>query len=61
NPIGWVLLLGSLLALGFGVIRSIRFNLAAMSAMDLILILGLLFGGIGLFLNSLRTLTSREK
>ncbi|MFH1135039.1 MAG: hypothetical protein V1816_03025 [Pseudomonadota bacterium] len=56
NFIGWAAFLGSLLALSFGVIRSIRFQLVQMSAFNLILILVLLFGGIGLFLGSLRTL-----
>ena len=57
NILGWVVFLGSLLALIFGVIRSIRFHLAPMSAFNLIIILVLLFGGVGLFLSSLRTLS----
>ena len=56
NPIGWVLTAGSLLALTFGIIRSIRFNFAAVSAFDLLVMLVLLFGGLGLLLSSLRTL-----
>ena len=54
NPLGWILFLGSLVALGFGVIRSIQFQMNRMSAFDLITILVLLFGGVGLFLSSLR-------
>ena len=54
NPIGWLLGGGSLLALAFGVIRSIRFTFQSMSLFSLLVILVLLFGGIGLFLSSLR-------
>jgi hypothetical protein len=54
NPIGWMLTVGSIVALIFGVISSIRFTFEAMSAFDLIVILVLAMGGLGLFLNSLR-------
>lgn len=57
NFLGWILFIGSLAAMTFGVLRSIRFSFAAMSAFDLILILVLFIGGIGLFLSSLRDLT----
>jgi hypothetical protein len=59
NPLGWVLSCGSLLALGFGVIRSVQFHFGAMSAFDLITILVLLFGGLGLWLSSLRDLSRK--
>jgi hypothetical protein len=58
NPIGWVLAIASLVMLGFGVIAQTRFHLRAMSAFDLITILVLLVGGIGLFLSSLRAYKS---
>ncbi len=54
NRIGWLLAVGSLLALVFGVIRSLHFTFRPMSLIDLVIILVLLFGGIGLFLSSLR-------
>ncbi len=54
NPAGWLLAVGSLLALVFGVIRSIQFVFRSMSLFSLLIILVLLFGGIGLFLSSLR-------
>ena len=54
NPIGWILSGGSLLALVFGVIRSIQFNMVRMSAFNLLVILTLFFGGLGLFLSSLK-------
>ena len=50
---GWILTAGSLMALIFGVLRRLQFHLEPMSLFDLTLILVLLFGGIGLFLNSL--------
>jgi len=60
NPIGWILTFGSLLALAFGVIRSLHFRMSHMSALDLIIILVLLFGGLGLFLSSLRNFSAKE-
>lgn len=54
NWLGWLLFLGSLAALIFGVISSVRFQLRTMSAFELIVILVLAFGGLGLFLRSLR-------
>lgn len=51
---GWLLAVGSLVALIFGVISSIQFRFRAMSAFDLIVILVLSVGGLGLFLRSLR-------
>jgi hypothetical protein len=54
NLLGWLLALGSLAALIFGVIASIQFQLRPMSAFDLIVILVLAVGGLGLFLRSLK-------
>jgi len=56
NPVGWLLSIGSLVALIFGVISTIQFTFRSMTAFDLIVILILAAGGLGLFLNSLRTL-----
>ena len=58
NVVGWLLAAGSLIALTFGVISSIQFNLRAMSAFELISILILSIGGLGLFLRSLRNGTT---
>lgn len=58
NPLGWVLAIGSLVMLGFGVISSINFRLQSMSAFNLITILVLLIGGLGLFLRSLKDFSS---
>lgn len=57
---GWLLALGSLIALVFGVISSIQFRFRAMSAFDLIVILVLAIGGLGLFLRSLRPARQNE-
>ena len=54
NYIGWGLAVGSLVALIFGVIASVSFNFRTMSAFDLIVILVLSFGGLGLFIRSLQ-------
>ncbi|MEN9353228.1 MAG: hypothetical protein RL318_553 [Fibrobacterota bacterium] len=54
NPIGWLLSVGSVLALVVGVITSLRFTLAHMNLFELLTILVLCFGGAGLFLRSLR-------
>jgi len=55
NFIGWLLTLGSMASLIFGVIASIRFSFVRMSAFDLVVILVLAIGGMGLFLRSLKT------
>lgn len=54
NWIGWILAVGAMIALVFGVIANMTLQLERMSAFDLIVILVLLVGGIGLFLRSLR-------
>ena len=51
--IGWILAVGSVIALIFGVIASTTLQFTNMSVFDLFVILVLLFGGIGLFLRSL--------
>jgi hypothetical protein len=56
NLLGWLLTLGSITALIFGVISSIHFSFRSMSAFDLITILVLAMGGLGLFLRSLKAL-----
>ncbi len=56
NPLGWGLAGGSLIALVAGAIANIRLSFASMSAFDLLVILVLLFGGVGLFLSSLQEL-----
>ena len=54
NWIDWLLAGGSVVALVVGVIASINFTLVRMSPFDLLVIIILLVGGIGLFLRSLR-------
>ncbi len=54
NILGWILAAASLVMLGFGVISSIKFRMRAMSAFELISILVLMIGGLGLFLSSLK-------
>ena len=56
NILGWLLSIGSLVMLVFGVISSIHFSFRHMSAFELIVILTLVCGGLGLFLSSLRNL-----
>ncbi|MCE5336771.1 MAG: hypothetical protein LLG06_19510 [Desulfobacteraceae bacterium] len=55
NYLGWLLAAASLVMLGFGVIAQTQFHLHSMSAFELLTILFLLVGGIGLFLSSLRS------
>lgn len=54
NKLGWLLSIGSLVALVFGVIASVRFSMRTMTSFDLIVILVLSVGGLGLFLRSLK-------
>ena len=58
NILGWVLAIGSITALIFGVISSIRFSMRSMTSFDLIVILVLAVGGLGLFLRSLKQIDS---
>ena len=51
---GWALAAGSLLALIIGAVASVRFSFEGMTAFDLIVILVLFFGGIGLVLRSVK-------
>ena len=55
NALGWLLAICAFAALVFGVIASVNMSLRTMSAFELICILALAFGGLGLFLRSLRT------
>jgi hypothetical protein len=54
NILGWVLAIGAVVLLIVGVISSINFTLAGMSAFDILMILVLVAGGLGLFLSSFR-------
>ena len=56
NIFGWLLACGSIVALVFGVIASVQFTMRSMTAFDLIVILVLTVGGIGIFLRSLKAL-----
>ncbi|MEC4728048.1 hypothetical protein HWQ46_21155 [Shewanella sp. D64] len=60
NILGWLLTFGSLVALIFGVISSIQFRFTHMSAFDLIVILVLSIGGLGLFLRSFRAIEQSD-
>jgi len=61
NILGWLLAIGSITGLIFGVISSIRFSFRSMSAFDLIVILILAMGGLGLFLRSLKSMDTNEQ
>ncbi|MDO8331265.1 MAG: hypothetical protein Q7T36_12420 [Fluviicoccus sp.] len=52
--LGWCMAIGSLAAMIMGVISSIHFSFRSMNAFELIVILVLSIGGLGLFLRSLR-------
>jgi hypothetical protein len=53
-PWGWILAGGALAAIVFGVIMNLSINIRAMSLLDLIIILVLMVGGLGIFARSLR-------
>ena len=61
NVVGWILAVGSLGALIFGVISGLQFRMQHMSAFSLLVILVLLVGGIGLFLSSLREFKDKSE
>ena len=52
--LGWMLTVGSVSSLIFGVISSIRFRFVSMSAFDLMVILVLAIGGMGILFRSLK-------
>jgi hypothetical protein len=54
NYLGWALAVGSVVLIIVGVITSVHFSLRQMKSWELLLILTLFVGGIGLFLSSLR-------
>ncbi len=54
NFLGWLLSVGSVVLILIGVISSTQLSLRPMSAFELISILTLLAGGMGLFLSSFR-------
>lgn len=58
NVLGWLLAGGALVALVFGVLASVSFRMQGMTAFELLAILVLAVGGLGLFLRSLRPLST---
>jgi len=60
NPLGWVLSIASLIMLSFGVISTVQFRMRSMSAFELIMIIILLMGGVGLFLSSLKSYEDKK-
>ena len=52
--LGWIVAGMSIIALVFGVVANMQLQFARLSVLDLIIILTLLVGGLGLFLRSLR-------
>jgi len=61
NYLGWLIAVVSFFAMVFGVISSVSLDLRTMSAFSLITILVLAFGGLGLFLRSLRGAAAPER
>ncbi len=56
NDLGWILVLATLVMLVLGVINSLNFYMRSMSVFELLMILGLAVGGLGLFLSGMRSL-----
>lgn len=54
NVIGWLLSIASLSALIFGIISTLNFSIKSMNAYELLTMIVLLVGGLGLFLSSLK-------
>lgn len=55
NLIGWLLVVGSLSAIIFGVIASLNIHMRTMTLFELVTILVLCLGGLGLFLRSFKS------
>ncbi|PCJ34857.1 MAG: hypothetical protein COA99_14280 [Moraxellaceae bacterium] len=60
NVIGWCLAGASIVMMVFGVISSVKLRLDNMTSFDLLVILTLAVGGIGLFLSSLKSFDAKE-
>jgi hypothetical protein len=60
NVVGWLLSIGSLAGLFFGIIVSLKFKMQTMSAYELLTILVLFIGGLGLFLSSLKPVQKKS-
>jgi len=60
NDLGWLLALLSLVMLGIGIINNLHFHLRTMSAFELLTILVLMIGGLGLFISSLRDFSKKD-
>jgi len=58
NYFGWFLAIASLIMMVVGVITNINFRFEHLSAFELIIILVLFIGGLGLFLSSLKSTRS---
>lgn len=54
-PWGWILACGSLMAIIFGVLINLNITMRSMSLLNLIIILVLTVGGLGIFARSLRS------
>jgi len=54
SMLGWTLILASLVMLIFGIITNVNLSLAGVSAFELLTMLVLICGGLGLMLSSLR-------
>ncbi len=52
--LGWTLAFASMIMLVFGIITNVNFSLAGVSAFELLMMLILICGGLGLLLSSLR-------
>lgn len=59
NVIGWLLSIGSLAMLFFGVIVSLKFQMKSMTGFEILTILVLFIGGLGMFLSSLRPIEKK--
>lgn len=60
SVLGWLIAIAAFFAMVFGVIASVSLDLRSMSAFYLITVLVLAFGGLGLFLGSLRSAAQVE-
>ena len=54
NDLGWLLVIATLIMIVAGVLMNIQFRLRTMSSFELLMILGLAIGGLGLLLSGLR-------
>lgn len=61
NDLGWILVIATIIMISIGVISNLQFRMHRMSLFELLMILGLAVGGLGLLLSGIRGMSRSEE